>query len=212
MKLALLVLWAAISTLLRYVLIDFPLFVIGLPLVAIAAFFTETVPHSTYYDRTLLQFKWRWMWLYNNQEDGVDGLRGGDPNQSWWANQTYGWRNWERVFVWSGLRNSVNNLRFVPVLSPLFTPDSISWVAGTRWIVRRPAPPAWPTGSSNPTGTGGWAVARQGLYVGVTRQFGSRVLTFGYNFRPGDEGGALMIGSRMPRARLEISLGSASNE
>lgn len=206
MKLALLIAWAVVTTLLCFLLIDFPLFVLGLPLIAVAALFTETRAHSIYYDRTLLQFKWRWMWLYCNEEDGIDGLRGGDQDQAWWGADTQGWSQWRRIFVWSALRNSVNNLRFVPVLSPRFSPERIAFSCGTNWIIRRPAPPAWPTGSSGPTGPGGWAVARQGLYVGVVRQFGSRTINFGWNIRPGDQGGALMIGSRMPRARLTISL------
>lgn len=57
-------------------------------------------------------YHWRdaWMWLWDNEIDGID-----DPtnavNPTWWD-----------VVYWSGLRNSVNNFRFVPGVSKVGRP------------------------------------------------------------------------------------------
>lgn len=45
----------------------------------------------------------RWAWLWNNQVDGIYGP--GNPHTRWQA------------FLWTALRNPVNNLRFVPGVS-----------------------------------------------------------------------------------------------
>lgn len=45
----------------------------------------------------------RWCWIWNNEEDGIYGP--GKPHTRW------------QMFYWSALRNSCNNLRFVPGVS-----------------------------------------------------------------------------------------------
>jgi hypothetical protein len=67
-------------------------------------------------------------WLWNNAEDGVDGLRGGDPAQQWWAEKTAGWNPIRRIFVWSALRNPVDSLRWVPLLNPKLNPARVRFV------------------------------------------------------------------------------------
>src|SRR5437660_101875 len=61
-----------------------------------------------------LQFQARWMRSYANPEDGIDGLRGGDSAQKWWAEATRGLSVRERIFAWSAQRNKANDLRYVP--------------------------------------------------------------------------------------------------
>lgn len=73
---------------------------------------------SKHFDyRIVLQFA-PFFWLWTNDEDGVDGLRGGDPAQQWWADKTTGWSPQKRIFVWSAFRNPVDSLRWVPLLNP----------------------------------------------------------------------------------------------
>ena len=82
---------------------------------------------SRYFDRTVLQFP-GWAWLWSNSEDGVDGLRGGDPAQAWWAERTQGWLDAKRIFVWAALRNPADNLRFVPALNPKLEPARVRFL------------------------------------------------------------------------------------
>lgn len=47
----------------------------------------------------------RWLWLYGNDEDGLEPL--------WWAVARPEWSRFRRAWVWAAFRNPVNNLRFV---------------------------------------------------------------------------------------------------
>jgi len=82
---------------------------------------------SRYFERDVMQFP-SLFWLWNNAEDGVDGLRGGDPAQQWWADKTAGWSPQKRIFVWSALRNPVDSLRWVPVINPKLEPSRVRFV------------------------------------------------------------------------------------
>jgi len=96
--------------------------ILGLPIIYVLAWQGWCWPtHSKRFDRMLLQFPLI-AWPYCNYEDGVDGLRGGDPAQQWWADKTAGWSPIRRIFIWSALRNPVDSLRWVPVLNPVLTP------------------------------------------------------------------------------------------
>lgn len=102
--------------------------VLGLPIVFVLAWQAWCWPTvSKRFNRTVLQFP-RIAWLWNNQEDGVDGLRGGDPAQQWWADKTAGWSPIRRIFVWSALRNPVDSLRWVPLLNPIIFVPGVSFI------------------------------------------------------------------------------------
>jgi hypothetical protein len=116
------------------------------------------------------------MWVYGNEEDGIDGLRGGDEAQSWWAAKTSGDSARRRIFKWSALRNCVNNLRYVPVLSPRFHPDLISYVGNDASFY------IW-----------------QGAYSRLVLSLTNTVLSIGWKFRPEDEHGIHADDTRLPR-------------
>jgi hypothetical protein len=63
-------------------------------------------------DRQLLLFTSPWMFLWNNYEDGIDGLRGGAPEQFWWRDETALMSEEERIYQWSAKRNKTDNLQF----------------------------------------------------------------------------------------------------
>ncbi len=206
MKAAALTAWCLLSTAIRYAIVDFPLFLLGLVLVPLAT------TCGAYTRDGSARWTWPIMWPYQNVEDGIDGqgigIVGGTPAQREWIAATNGWSNFRRVFVWSALRNSVNNLRSVPGLSPIFDPPRIKSIVSPPWTIHNPAPPKWPTALSEPGGPGAWAVCWQGPYVGLTRQFGDRIVRIGYDLRPGDQNGVNWIANRGPRAKLVISIGS----
>ncbi len=74
-----------------------------------------------------MRFPWPFF-LWDNLEDGVDGLRGGDPAQHWWWERTRAWSDWRRIVMWSAIRNPVDGLRWVPVLNPRIDPARVRYV------------------------------------------------------------------------------------
>jgi len=98
---------------------------IGIPIIWMLARHSMCRPtRSKRFDRIVLQFAPAF-WLWNNDEDGVDGLRGDDPAQQWWADKTAGWSPQKRIFVWSAFRNPVDSLRWVPLLNPKLEPSRV---------------------------------------------------------------------------------------
>lgn len=51
-----------------------------------------------------------WLWLYGNDEDGLD--------PPWYQTANPTWSPWLRMWVWAAWRNPVNNLRFIKSLHP----------------------------------------------------------------------------------------------
>ena len=96
---------------------------IGLPIIAYYAYVHPQVrlAKSPLTGKAILHFAHKWTWLWDNDEDGIDG--GGSWNQQWSIGR--------RIFTWSALRNSVNNLRFVKRL--LWLPISVSAVGRPLW-------------------------------------------------------------------------------
>lgn len=56
-----------------------------------------------------------WSWLWDNDEDGVDGepikLGSREEKNPEWTTQTDSWGLFRRIFQWSAVRNSVGNAR-----------------------------------------------------------------------------------------------------
>lgn len=155
----------------------------GVPLIAVLAWRgVYRKRPSAYFDRDVMQFP-RWAWLFSNDEDGVDGLRGGDPAQHWWSERTAGWSDARRIFVWSAFRNPVNNLRYIPLLNPKFEPARIRFV-GLDHEMR--------------DGEGGWFFVWQGLYSGVRFETKTWRFWIGYKFRPEDRFGVDPADTRLP--------------
>jgi hypothetical protein len=151
---------------------------IGLPLIAWQS------GYPTVDENKRLQFRARWMWLYGNREDGIDGRGGGDPEQAWWMERTKGVTLRERIFEWSALRNPVNNLRYIPVICPKFRP---------KWIR------AVGTGDEPPDGQFGWAFVWQGPYSGLYIKTPRIWFWIGWKFKPSDMKGIPETDTRLPR-------------
>lgn len=63
-------------------------------------------------------FTWRLMWLWDNNEDGCGAGR---------QYRDMGSLGWQIIY-WSCLRNPVNNLRFVPILSCDISPNRVRFI------------------------------------------------------------------------------------
>jgi hypothetical protein len=99
---------------LLYFALMIPLMLLGFLLVPLALLcrrYTVRMDADRY---TRLHFQDRWMWLWDNDEDGIDGLaiRVSYKNPEWVAGKR--WSLFRFVFVWSCWRNSVGNARRVP--------------------------------------------------------------------------------------------------
>lgn len=136
------------------------------------------VRFAAQFGRDLLLFP-RAFCLYNNVEDGVDGLRGGDPAQQWWADRTAGWPDWRRIWIWSALRNPVDGLRLLPLINPKIDPARIRYVGS---MDREPQ-----------DGEIAWYFAWQGLYSCIRWEFEFRGhfyrLWLGWKLKPEDRHG-----------------------
>ena len=89
---------------------------VGIPLLAVAAW------RRDYYQDILnpgLKFHWnqKWLWIYDNEEDGIAPV---------WYNPSV---SRYRVWLWTAIRNSCNNLRYVRGVSDPTYP--IFWAEGT---------------------------------------------------------------------------------
>lgn len=103
---------------------------------------------SKYFGNYIHAWRPRWAWLWGNEEDGVTG-------PDWWAEQNADKPIERRAFIWSALRNPVNNLRFVPVIHPVIDPSRI------RFIGNDDDPP-YGTGEKRLQ----WAFTWQGIFSG----------------------------------------------
>ena len=130
--------------------------ILGLPLILWQIGNLETRTSRHFPNRMLLQFHAKWMGLYCNDEDGVDGLRGVDPAQQWWADKTAGWSPQKRIFIWSAIRNPVDSLRWLPLINPKIDPTRVRYVG----MDREPQ-----------DGESGWYFAWQGLYSCIRWEF-----------------------------------------
>lgn len=83
--------------------------ILGLPICAFLAFRGKFNTGNNFDDTQHIQSFPTWAWLWSNDEDGVYPF--------WYAKINPTWSVGRTVFVWTALRNPVNNLRFVPGVS-----------------------------------------------------------------------------------------------
>lgn len=121
------------------VLIEWPLCLLVSGAFTLAALFV--VPLALYFEayelvwsprfgdqRRVLDWTWRWMRPWGNDEDGIDGipLLDGFPfKYGWWREKTKGWSQFRRIFTWCVLRNSASNLRFMPITGYKINPAAL---------------------------------------------------------------------------------------
>lgn len=160
--------------------------VLGLPIVWLALDKTEVRLSTHYPGRPVRVFTPWWAWVWSNEENGVDGLTGSQPDG--YLDRIKGWSIRKIIWRWSAIRNPQNNLRYVPVLSPSYDPKHIksrTWGDGNYFIT-------------------------QGVYSSLRlhlKVFG-RDLRFwiGWKYYPGDENGIPAGDNRTDRADFAFQL------
>jgi hypothetical protein len=109
-----------------------------------AGYYTQSIAYPRYFIRIFGTF--RGLWLWENEEDGIDGLplliddSKAVKNYNWYV-QTMDWSQFRRIFVWSAWRNSANNFRFTRLgTSPTYPVDNAdvigAWVCGAKFWLR----------------------------------------------------------------------------
>lgn len=92
---------------------------------------------SYFWDRQILAWRWKWMYVWANEEDGLDNMGRYMPARGLWT----------RIFMWSAIRNPANNLRFVPWLTCKVDPKRVQWRGGPHKhplkYDLKPAVPEW---------------------------------------------------------------------
>lgn len=146
---------------------------------------------SRHYDRTVLAFNPRWAWLWSNEEDGIDGLRGGDHAQNWWLAKTLNDSDFWRIVKWSAFRNATANLRYLPILHPKIEPSRIRYLG----MDHEPA-----------KGEGGWYFCWQGIYSCLRFETKHWRFWWGWALKPSDRHGLALDDPRSIRARMLFQL------
>lgn len=104
-----------------FILVRTALMLVGHVLIPVAVLFKAyEVRPSKFYDKQILSWTWKIMYLWGNEEDGI----GGSPNYPFNGEM---WSLNRKIWTWSAVRNPVNNLRFVPILSFKLNPEKIKW-------------------------------------------------------------------------------------
>ena len=102
--------------------VNIPLAIVGIPICAALAAAAVVEPQYNY-NKDKIIFVWpKSFWLWSNDEDGV---------------MPPGYNTRWKMFVWTALRNPVNNLRFVPGVSkpgrPLWYWSNGKYYAKAGW-------------------------------------------------------------------------------
>jgi len=154
--------------LLGQLLVGLPLFFVGIPLILWQRN-NATIRESEFYPgRMIAAFKAPWMWVFGNEENGIDGIVP-ISDQEWWITQTARLTPQERIFHWSALRNSVNNLRFCRPFAFKIVPAKVRSI-----------------GTANSENATGWFVAWSGPYFALYYARGSVRISIGWRIQPCD--------------------------
>lgn len=91
-----------------------------IPPLAILHKYTSKTEVSIVNGRDILNFKYKLMFPWNNNEDGIVA-----------GEEFLGYPTWFRIIYWSAIRNPANNLRFVKGLSCKIEPSKVKYVGTT---------------------------------------------------------------------------------
>lgn len=82
----------------------------------------------------------RWVWLWGNDFDGVQGDKRG-----WWAAHTpFGWdvNGYKAMYWWTAIRNPTNNMRRLKLFSAPIIGSTITYI-GDRDVADKPGRAGW---------------------------------------------------------------------
>ena len=102
-----------------FIVIYVPMILLGWILIPLAVLFgAYEVRQSQFYDKQILSFTWPIMFPWGNEEDGISaGRQYKDCGPEW-----------KQIIYWTAVRNPVNNLRFVPILSVIVNPKKVRFI------------------------------------------------------------------------------------
>lgn len=115
---------------LAYILLMTPLILLGFPLVWIATWSNRMSMRDSaeFPGRRVLSFP-DWLWLWSNEEDGIDGTASG-----FWPAQLVGsWAEAKQVLTWSAWRNSVGNARWTRLFGMTVDNTAVIYAGGGQY-------------------------------------------------------------------------------
>jgi hypothetical protein len=115
-------LWSlpALGVFLAYGILTIPLIIFGALLIAVYAWHEAYAVRASeqYPGRSVLAFTPTVMWLWGNEQNGIDGATGDLP--SGWPRTD--WSKFRQIFVWSATRNMVGNSRWTQLFGMAVDP------------------------------------------------------------------------------------------
>ena len=115
----------AIATFVVYQLVMIPLWLLGWVAVPLAIKFGQWERSAM--NGALIYNAPAWLWLWGNDEDGLDPV--------WYRVANPTWSPFKRQLIWAAWRNSVNNVRCIKWLHPAPVAERIRFVRwGDSWL------------------------------------------------------------------------------
>lgn len=127
---ALRVIWLLIVGTLYNLVLWLPLFLLGLVLMPVACLCGHNMV-SPITKKEIFNAPW-WLWIWGNDEDGILP-RYYHPFTV--EKDKLGWSSFRITYVWAALRNSVDNLKYVPWINPPVLPVYIIKVAPKQFHI-----------------------------------------------------------------------------
>lgn len=88
-----------------------------IPPMALLNKYTTVPEESKINGRTILNWKYKFMYPWSNDEDGVVA-----------GEEFLGYPTWFRMIYWSAVRNPANNLRFIPLFNCKIDPSKVEFI------------------------------------------------------------------------------------
>lgn len=174
------------------------MWVIGWPICAALVYSGRMVNRKLpAFGRTLLAWGPKWAYPWGNDEDGIDGLRGGSPDNYWWRDKTEDVSLEWRILWWSCWRNPVNNLRFVRPFGFVIDPDMIEFRGNS----------VDPRASYALERRNWWAFTWHGIYAGLWVIYRGYKFRIGWNILPKDRDGMSEDDYRSKGAGFKLQFG-----
>jgi hypothetical protein len=162
--------WLTFSWLAVELFVFIPLFILGLPVLAVALKLAkiESRPSITPWKADVLAFKNPVLdWWLGNKEDGLCAM--------WWRRDHPTWSGWRLGWSWF-VRNPLTNLRYAPIVGTVPRPARIRFLGADD-------EPDW----DHP----GWCLTWDGPYSGFVWQTAKFKLWIGWKLLPQDRFGIL---------------------
>lgn len=179
--------WGIVSWALYLTVVAIPMWLLGIPVCLYLSLTRQyEFRKSKLWSYDILAWTPKWVYPWGNEEDGVDGARGGQKwsddtfQMAWWFKKTAGWPEWLVLFWWTAIRNPTNNLRFIKPFGFTLKPQDYYDLTEVEDIGNAESPhETWP-------GKWKWFFARYRGYTALYVAYSNVRFRIGWNIYPSD--------------------------